>query len=344
MINTLATFEPSIRNRIKGLDELRGIAVILVMIDHGNLIFSSNFNQFALIGGYIGVDLFFIISGYLIAHILINSVDKENYFRKFYVRRIFRIWPIAFLFVFLGVLLAWKSNEVQNALAVLPFYLTFTQNYITPFELGKTLPGIPHFWSLAIEEQFYLFLPFLFYFINRNKWPFAITLIALASLFFRLLYDPGDEELNFFYTNIKQTYYRLHFLGIGVMLALSTWKKNLILLFASWLTLLVIFRPTNGLLELPVTIILTILVIKCVKGKSLINSSILAHLGKICFGLYVIHFPIVRVLGNYSSNKSLPEQLMYFVAYIAASYILARLSFKYFEIPIQNLRTRYEGS
>jgi peptidoglycan/LPS O-acetylase OafA/YrhL len=94
------TFVPSLKKRIASLDELRGISVILVMIIHGiNILYGSfRFNWLA----YLGVNIFFVISGYLIATILIQSKKKYDYFRNFYVRRAFRILPLYLLIVTLG--------------------------------------------------------------------------------------------------------------------------------------------------------------------------------------------------------------------------------------------------
>jgi peptidoglycan/LPS O-acetylase OafA/YrhL len=144
--------------RVPELDSLRGLASLLVVLYHSG---------FAAEGGGFAVDLFFVLSGYLITRIILANGDRRGFLTAFYVRRGLRIWPIYYLTI-LVLVLAWPLLERPCVLEGLPYYLTYTQyTYIyfggRPPEL--TLP-LYHTWTLAIEEQFYLI------------WPAAVLLVG----------------------------------------------------------------------------------------------------------------------------------------------------------------------
>ena len=120
-------FTPSFKQRILGLDELRGVAILLVLFDHG-IISWAGFKHLAAVGTF-GVNIFFVISGYLICTILQNTrhAQAHGFFRTFYVRRIFRIWPLFLVISGLGLLTSLFDNKA--AWAAIPYYLTFTMNF-----------------------------------------------------------------------------------------------------------------------------------------------------------------------------------------------------------------------
>ena len=146
-----------IKNRISGLDTLRAVAIILVLMCHYE-IFVSHKPTFGFLGkiGWIGVDLFFVLSGYLISNQIFSSIVNQRVFslKTFYYRRILRTLP-NYLFV-LGIYFLIPSFRENEILPPLWKFLTFTQNL--NLNVGT---AFSHAWSLCIEEQFYLIFPIL---------------------------------------------------------------------------------------------------------------------------------------------------------------------------------------
>jgi peptidoglycan/LPS O-acetylase OafA/YrhL len=150
------------RIHIPSLDGVRGIAIVLVLAHQLNRIAAtdgtSRLASHALDFGWVGVQLFFVLSGFLITGILLDTRESPGYLRAFFARRVLRIFPLYFaaLLLFFGVLPAlgvvppgWREHEI--------WYWLYLSNW-TQHHLGGALP---HFWSLAIEEQFYLLWPFV---------------------------------------------------------------------------------------------------------------------------------------------------------------------------------------
>ena len=144
------------------IDGLRGVAVLLVLFFHLDL---SPFE-----GGYIGVDVFFVISGYLISTILINKIDNGTFsFKDFYLRRAKRLMPSMLFVVILSMLMAYvifplslfERSLKSSTAAVLSFSNIFFFKESGYFDSSAHLKPLLHTWSLAVEEQFYLIFPFL---------------------------------------------------------------------------------------------------------------------------------------------------------------------------------------
>ncbi len=146
--------------RVPQLDAVRGFAVLLVLL-HNTDIYPSLHLQWISANGWMGVDLFFVLSGFLITGILLDTKEPPGYFRNFYARRCLRIWPLYYsvlLFMFVIVPLVRPSEahtifEVRSA----PWwsYLFFIQNFLVPIPTMAT-GALGVTWSLAVEEQFYL--------------------------------------------------------------------------------------------------------------------------------------------------------------------------------------------
>ena len=134
------------------LNSLRAIAIILVLIEHFAYAIGSHFSA-----GYYGVDLFFVLSGFLITNILLKKNDNTNFknWVNFIGRRALRIFPIYYLTILLLLILDYQPLKKE-----LLYVATYTYNYAWEyFELP--LSNISHFWSLAVEEQFYLVWPII---------------------------------------------------------------------------------------------------------------------------------------------------------------------------------------
>jgi len=175
------------------LDGVRGVAILLVLVHHflqvadGDLYAVPRLLQYFQFG-WVGVDLFFVLSGFLITGILVDSRGSETYFRSFYIRRALRIFPLYYsvLIVALGVvpLLRHTSASALYGMKMNPIWLWFYgSNLKAAFSFGT----FTHFWSLAVEEQFYLVWPLIVLLCSDRLLLAVSMLFVVAALGFRLL-------------------------------------------------------------------------------------------------------------------------------------------------------------
>lgn len=170
---------------LPALDGLRGIAIGLILLHH----------CFGKLFGFcwIGVDLFFVLSGFLITRILLDTKNDAHYLRNFFARRVLRIFPAYYLTLLIVlVLLPLLNVSLRESWPVLldkqVWYWTYTSNWLTVKE--GWLPGesmiLSHFWSLAIEEQYYLLWPFIVLLIRERWLPLVIVLLVALSVTLRV--------------------------------------------------------------------------------------------------------------------------------------------------------------
>jgi peptidoglycan/LPS O-acetylase OafA/YrhL len=223
--------------RIPELDGLRGLAILLVVIchyigdaEHAKLGYWPHHFLSALSVGWSGVDLFFVLSGFLIGGILLDSRDSPRYFRTFYLRRMYRILPIYYLWVALyaatiaaGLALAPGKLPVSGRdLGVVPVYLLFLQNIIyspSPFQWNWLVVT----WSLAVEEQFYLFAPPLVRFLSVRRLVWVLTGVVCAAPVLRFLafrWLPG-----YYYLPQYAMPCRADALALGILAAVA-WRRQ----------------------------------------------------------------------------------------------------------------------
>ncbi len=173
-------------DRLHGLDHLRAIAILLVMIFHFGKDIPSWLEPVKQIG-WTGVDLFFVLSGYLIGYQLLKEIDNTNKisFKRFYIKRFFRIIP-----AYIAVLILYYSlPNIQEGAGLPPLwkFLTFTQNFGLDAQYQNSFS---HAWSLCIEEQFYLLLPItiftIFYFKFQKRTIYLIVTLIILGFAFRI--------------------------------------------------------------------------------------------------------------------------------------------------------------
>src|SRR5579885_3225639 len=172
-------------SHIPALDGLRGIAILLVLWFHFRGYLGGEPIQctLAIIGefGWIGVDLFFVISGFLITRILLQTKEKPDYFRSFYTRRALRIFPLyyASLAVLFLAPMSFMSHSLPVAHDRLWFWI-YLANWNPLFE--QIRPGsAAHFWSLSVEEQFYLVWPLLVWALSRKQFERVVMLVICTA-------------------------------------------------------------------------------------------------------------------------------------------------------------------
>src|SRR3989441_5759727 len=205
--------------KIPQLDAVRGIAILLVILHNTSAKYHALHLQPLFGNGWMGVDLFFVLSGLLITGILADTKHSHGYFKNFYARRCLRIWPlyyslILFMFVLVPFVRPSQANAVFDRSSPWWAYPFFLQNFLIPLPTMATGP-LAVTWSLAIEEQFYLVWPWVVrYCSDAQVRRIAIAVICLSpALRFYLSLHHVD-----FYTNV---FCRLDGLMAGALLALG---------------------------------------------------------------------------------------------------------------------------
>lgn len=391
--NPLATGgKPSpdgILRHIPALDGVRGAAILLVLICHYGPCLSSATRLralffFAIKVGPFGVDLFFVLSGFLITGILYDAKGSANYFRNFYARRFLRIFPLyyGFLALVLLCLLAissagppdWRHAQLAHELwSYQPWLWTYTAN-IWMFAHNTWMSLVGTFWSLSIEEQFYLFWPLAVFFFGRRSLLWICSGICVLALGARLMLSAagvGDLAVYVF------TPCRFDALAAGAIVALLARgpapERRLIhfgrvfLFSASCLiALLVLLRlwcpafsaGTNKEFERDfmytgVAFFFASLVIFALAGEE--TTSVLSNLfclrwlrilGLYSYGIYIFHGPILQIARSWLAAEGLwptvhanPFLGAAFAALdLAVVFAVAFASFNLFEKPALRLK------
>jgi peptidoglycan/LPS O-acetylase OafA/YrhL len=178
---------------IPGLDSLRALACLSVVFFHSNLVEKSTSSAMPFKGGYFGVDLFFVLSGYLITTILINQYAKEGtiHFKNFYIKRILRLYPpilISVLVFLVPLLFTDRPAAIANIVSLMTYTadcFMFVQHFThLPYALLAS-----HSWSLAVEEQYYITFPLLLFFLLRYYSKVKKSNLIAFFPFFLLLYS-----------------------------------------------------------------------------------------------------------------------------------------------------------
>jgi peptidoglycan/LPS O-acetylase OafA/YrhL len=228
--------------KLQSLNGLRAIAIIIVFFHHlqshipaVNLpvqILRMYVNQ-----GWIGVDLFFVLSGFLITGILINTRDASNYFTGFYARRTLRIFPLYYVVLTLVIVLVSKLNSpVVAASLPLPedrwLYFCYLTNWLGLWK-GHWGPNyLGHFWSLAVEEQFYLVWPLVVWLARPRSVPIIAGTIALLSALLRLAWvEHSGPEMAIAFATIS----RLDALFVGALCAFLFRNREYMARIRKWL-------------------------------------------------------------------------------------------------------------
>jgi len=304
-----------------------------------------------VIGGAYGVDLFFVLSSYLITELLLreNRARGSIDVKAFYIRRALRIWPLYYLFVifaaFIFPLVA--TNERFTTPYVLAF-LFFCGNWACAM-YGYPGSVANHLWSVSIEEQFYIVWPVV---LSQLK-VFAIRYLAPAMIVIATL-----TRIYLAYSGAKHpgvwcnTFARLDPIATGAILALSSnWLmcrltplRRVFLLPAGMLIMLVMSRLDTysgylSILGYPMVSLGAALILLSFLGLKTGNSAgarLLAYLGHISYGLYVYHVLAIRIARKLHLSFGL-----HFAVSLVVCIMLAWLSYRWFESPFLRLKTRF---
>lgn len=326
-----------------GLDALRGLAVLSVVFFHffPNVAFLS--------WGWMGVDLFFVLSGFLITSILLRPAEINAAFLKhFYARRFLRIVPLCYtllLLFFIGI----NTLDHQNRFVFYQengwYYFVFWQNWLFIF---KGLPHeyhLNHLWSLAVEEQFYLLFPLFIYFVPKPRLvPLILILLLLICGLRTVLWFLHPKDLPVYYCN---TFTRMDSILFGSLLSCGfrIRKTTLItiLLLSSIAVLsagILYYRTaslTNPVLatvgySLIAFINYMILAYFTQSNYTLLfirRSSVLNYIGKISYGIYLLHLPVYLFITSVSTKLFGPQATPFLIGMISffLTLLLSSLSF-----------------
>ena len=309
------------------------------------------------LGGF-GVTIFFSLSGFLITYLLLQEKKRTNNINIafFYLRRIFRIWPLYYVYLIIGISILFWQNYNFDATVI--YYFLLTANI--PFILGCGLPHVSHLWSVSVEEQFYLFWPWL---IKKFKSPFKVFLILWLFFFaMRLLFRILEMKYNYSIPYIALQVNRFDCMIIGALGAVmfyQNWSlflhfaKNKFIQLLSWSPLLLLsinkFHIFSIIDHELISICVVIIIINISTNKSSIiklDNKIFHFLGTISYGIYVWHPLVILFLSKKLITKNLTslqnEVLTYFTV-LALSIIIAWVSYNYLEKPFLRIKEKYNA-
>ncbi len=345
---------------IANLDGLRAIAALFVLLIHGS------YGYFA--GGWIGVDLFFVLSGFLITLLLENEYVNNQHISisKFYIRRILRLLPALIFCIVLANVLNLFSTDHSNrnhwisSLAAL-FYFTNILNI-------SVLGNLSHLWSLSVEEHFYLFWPLLMtiLFVRTSK-KIQIRLLFSVILIITIIkiilsYNDFIYIKNIFVIDIYRfTFFRMDCLLTGALIGLmypslnkisvgfSNKKYSYLLLFMGFtftyflftLSENSLFYKSGGFFIVNVLCAILVFIATKIPNHSLLSNKLLSWLGVRSYGIYIYHFPIFLLYEVLRVPSNISNYLLVSFLRFSTTILIAAISYTYIEKPFLNLKVKY---
>ena len=341
---------------LSGLNGIRAIAALTVLFGHMYSPFGDwglDSLSFRIPWLEEPVTTFFVISGFLITYLLMNEIGKTNdvSIPKFYMRRILRIWPLYYVYMILAIVAVVLLNSDMNNSVW--YYTFFSGNISHALSLG--LIPLFYYWSLGVEEQYYLWYPWV---AKYNKDRILKTVIALCVIWFGLKmgsYVFLGKGLAYEIFNIT----KFDCMMIGAIGAILYYNKaawfvrlcaNKMVVILAW----VLFF-TSGLYAqyIPspiraeyISVVSLLVIMAGLVSKPLLENRIMNYLGKISYGIYVIH-PLLIFVGSWlvKSTGILSNthggHIMVFAGVITLTILLASLSYKYLEMPFLRLKDKF---
>lgn len=322
------------------IQALRGVAVSLVVLEHVGVS--------ALPYGYLGVDIFFVISGFLISGIISRQLQAENFsFAEFYIRRAKRLLPAAYVTILLTAIGgAWFLNsiEAQSLTAQIAGALTFSINFVLLgqigyFEVGSAFKPLLHMWSLAIEEQFYVFFPAILAFTPRSYWKFVIVFVAVLSFAICVFLSLTQPNAAFYLLPSRAWELLVGAFGALISGAPSVVRVARMLFFPAIVALCVTPFWSTGLphpgADSVIVCLSTLLVILAQKERAFSASHfwVVRKVGDISYSLYLVHWPII-VFMNSAYVENVPNSAR--VVAVGVSLAIAIALYRFVELPFKD--------
>jgi peptidoglycan/LPS O-acetylase OafA/YrhL len=341
------------------LDGTRGIAALMVVVFH--FFYFTNYRypiridlyrKFTELGQH-GVSFFFVLSGFVITRILINTRNDSGFFGIFYSRRALRILPLYYFYLlfFYFIMPIILDSQFVDFKLQLPYYL-YLQNFGELLDIRASGPG--HYWSLAIEEHFYLIWPLVIFFVRpKYFWKTILISMVLILIIRYYLLSEGLPINHFTLTRIDQ-------LIIGAVLSLLEYDGSLMNRKSKYYFLIIglsifpiaasvyYFSGYFYLLKELIKSTLMALFFMCILGylisseqsttiNKILSSKIMRHLGKISYGIYVWHVSVIFAFNKYVMTGFIVLDLLLI---IGMSVIVAHISFTYVEDYFLKFRER----
>ncbi len=342
----------SVRGHMYGLDGVRGLAILVVLV-HNVGYFDEPADSLAIkilrVGlgaGWVGVQLFFVLSGFLITGILLDTKGDSHYFRSFYVRRGLRIFPLYYLTLIIAFLALPQIMDLgawtEHARRVQIWHWFYLMNW------HGLLYELSHFWSLAVEEQFYLIWPLVVFCLSTNRLIRTCGALAVSAFLFRVAAVICHAPVGWTYTF---TIARWDALACGAAIAVAmrdpswyepvaTWLRRSAAPLGAVLLLIAVLNhglppssplsQTVGYSALALLFGFFILAVvdpwkSNVRLRRVVESGWLRFFGKYSYGIYVLHWPI-HLLGKlwltaWVVNGSSMTRPLRLVAYITGNLV-----------------------
>lgn len=323
------------------LDGLRAVAIVCVVMFHA-------YPQF-LSGGLMGVDLFFVLSGYLITNLLLRRqmLSTADIWR-FYRHRLQRLYPPLLLFLITILLLGWSVFDTLHYNALWQYALNasfFTTNLYLAVDQGVLSDSYAHnpflhLWSLAIEAQFYVLWPWVvLYGVTTQRWKVSLSILAILSVVSACFLANIGAEKWLFYAPSSRLFEMIA--GAAVACYGRTLLKPLspyisvisvlvLLCFALGLMLIDPYQPYPNLTTLFPVAAATLFILNDPQSRlnQLLATAPLVYIGRISYSWYLWHWGLLALY-----QQTLPMWLL-----ILISFVLAALSYRWLELPLQRLR------
>jgi peptidoglycan/LPS O-acetylase OafA/YrhL len=343
-----------VKTHLPQLDGLRGIAILIVVLGH-LLAYPWGLNMVRLSAvAPLGVDLFFVLSGFLITGILLRSKGKEYYFRNFYARRALRTWPLYFLLL---IFMWGVANGHIRSLAIPSYlhwqaYACYVQDLVY-YQVGRVqLLPLAVTWSLAVEEQFYLIWPILVWLVPNKRLPIPTILLILIAPIARITLP--HYGIDAYYNPIC----RFDAMAMGALLALWIALKvptadKIIKVSLAMIGLAVpgvAISYYTGSIHIVISsfacVIFTSIVALSFESRRLIavlNLSVLRYTGKISYCLYLCHTIAGYVIFSIYPQNDLTSGLLRVGLIVVSSYAIATASWFCFESQFLRLKQFFES-
>ena len=348
-------------DRVFGLDILRSIAIILVVFSHSTALLSNQINSYLTFPLPDGVDLFFVLSGYLVGLILIKTVERNDGINlllmiNFLIRRWFRTLPNYFLFLLINIVLIYFSLIPGELNKYLITYFVFFQNFHKPYDFLFW-----ESWSLSVEEWFYIFYPFILVFTfwvrggekggGRKKMILiSIFVLLILPLLYRIIESTPSMDTDAYFRKLVLT--RLDSIGFGVLASYISfynnyfWKKhkNTFFLIGS-LSMVFLLNLNEASVFFNQTFIFTIkslsIALLLPKLSSIecerIKFKPFQFISKISYSIYLVHLPLFFLI---KKSSFFDGSLILYVFYWVLTILISNLIYVFFEKPIMNYRDR----
>jgi peptidoglycan/LPS O-acetylase OafA/YrhL len=315
--------------------------------------------------GWLGVDMFFAISGFLIVTLLIRERSRDGYIdlKKFYIRRSLRIFPVYYMAIFAVVgfyalVSPWKPNGLRFYLAALPILLTYTQDFLT------IQPGLFYqCWSLAMEEQFYQVWPAIEKF--AAGWASWVVLGAMLLLNQAVNFGYLDRLIVWVYGDPEATMRPVFLISftpilLGVVLAhalnnrrgfqlLHAWAGYRIspfVILAALMAVCELAESLRGWPRLSIQALMTLLLASLVIredhfARPILTRPILVRLGVISYGMYVYHTFVIALANPVCERLGVSSRFVLFFVVATGTYLLSEASYRFVEEPLLRLKSRF---